>query len=253
MEIHQKTSVPNNQKLKTMVKRCTDQKLLLRSFDARHWRIESGAVVRRRKGIIGVEGGKGLLPVERKRPVFVRRPLQFPPRHPRSCAKTRHLSRDRSVSRKRSIRGKSFHGSILRQPGRYYLKGTCTRTSCEYWHPPECQFFFLKKKKRVVRLETSVCFRTTRLMNNQIKKPKKEQHPKKKRQGRQERCACLWKAYHNWVAYHKTRMHSSLKERRSLGETRCRKSLNQFKGYDSLSLRNSQASIRERKDHRWEK
>ena len=47
------------------------------------------------------------------------------------------------VSRKtpRSIRGKSNHGSILRQPCRYYLKGTCTRTSCEYWHPPECHFY----------------------------------------------------------------------------------------------------------------
>ena len=47
----------------------------------------------------------------------------------------------RSVSRKRSIRGKSNHGSILRHPCRYYLKGTCTRTSCEYWHRPDCQFY----------------------------------------------------------------------------------------------------------------
>ena len=31
-----------------------------------------------------------LLPVERKRPVFARRPLQFPPRKPRSCAKTQN-------------------------------------------------------------------------------------------------------------------------------------------------------------------
>ena len=32
MEIHQKTSVPNHQKLKTMVKRSTYQKLRLRKF-----------------------------------------------------------------------------------------------------------------------------------------------------------------------------------------------------------------------------
>ena len=38
MEIHQKTSVPNNQKLTTMVKSGTDQKLRLRNFDARHER-----------------------------------------------------------------------------------------------------------------------------------------------------------------------------------------------------------------------
>ena len=88
--------------------------------------------------------------MERKRPVFARRPLQFPPRYPRSCAKTRThcrhtfranpFSRGRSVSKKRSIRGKSNHGSILRQPCRYYLKGTCARAPCECWHPPECQF-----------------------------------------------------------------------------------------------------------------
>ena len=41
----------------------------------------------------------------------------------------------------RSIRGKSNHGSIARQPCRCYLKGTSTRTLCEYWHPPECQFY----------------------------------------------------------------------------------------------------------------
>ena len=36
MEIHQKISVPNYQKLKPMVKRRKDQKLRLRNFDARH-------------------------------------------------------------------------------------------------------------------------------------------------------------------------------------------------------------------------
>ena len=51
MEIHQKKSMPNYQKLKTMVKRCIDQKLRLRNFDARQWKIESGAVVKNRKGI----------------------------------------------------------------------------------------------------------------------------------------------------------------------------------------------------------
>ena len=48
MEIHQKISVPNYQELKTMVKRCLDQKLRLRNFDARHGRIESGSVVKSR-------------------------------------------------------------------------------------------------------------------------------------------------------------------------------------------------------------
>ena len=60
MEIHPRTSMPNCQKLKTMVKRSIDQKLRLRNFDARHGRIETGAVVKNRKGLSGVEGGKGI-------------------------------------------------------------------------------------------------------------------------------------------------------------------------------------------------
>ena len=55
-------------------------------------------------------------------------------------------SRGRNVSRKRSIRGKSNHGPFFDNGANIFLKGTCTRTSCEYWHPPESQF--LKKKKR---------------------------------------------------------------------------------------------------------
>ena len=74
MEIHQKISVPNYQKLKTMVKRSIDQKLRLRNFDARHGRIETGTVVKKnRKGIRGVEGGKGVPVTSGKRKDSVRR------------------------------------------------------------------------------------------------------------------------------------------------------------------------------------
>ena len=60
MEIHQKISMPNDQKMKTMVKRRKDQKLRLRNFDARHEKIETGAVVKSHKGLSGVERGKGI-------------------------------------------------------------------------------------------------------------------------------------------------------------------------------------------------
>ena len=59
LQIHHKISVLHYQKLKTMVKRSKDQKLRLRNFDARHGRIETGAVVKNREGMHGVEGGKG--------------------------------------------------------------------------------------------------------------------------------------------------------------------------------------------------
>ena len=60
MEFHQKISMPNYERLKTMVKRSKDQKLQLWNFDARHEKIESAAVVKNRKGLIGVERGKGI-------------------------------------------------------------------------------------------------------------------------------------------------------------------------------------------------
>ena len=58
MEIHQKISMPSYQNLKTMVKRSMDQKLRLRNSDARHGKIETGAVVKSRTGLCGVERGK---------------------------------------------------------------------------------------------------------------------------------------------------------------------------------------------------
>ena len=51
------------------------------------------------------------------------------------------MTRGRSVSRKRSIRGISNPDVTLRHACRSYLKGICTISPCEYWHPPECQFY----------------------------------------------------------------------------------------------------------------
>ena len=59
MEIHQKISMPNYRKLKTMVRRSIDQKLRLRNFDVRNERIETGAVVTNRRGQRGVERRQG--------------------------------------------------------------------------------------------------------------------------------------------------------------------------------------------------
>ena len=59
MEIHQKISVPNYQKLKNHGEEELDHNVRLRNFDARHERIETGAVVKNRKGLSGVQGGKG--------------------------------------------------------------------------------------------------------------------------------------------------------------------------------------------------
>ena len=134
-----------------MVKRRKDRKIRLRNFGARHGRIESGAAVKSRQGLIGVEGGKGICyQFKEKGQCSQADRCSFRPETQDRAQKPEHtaatpsestVSRGRSVSRKRSIRGKSNHGSILRQQCTYYLRGACTRTLCEYWHPPECKFF----------------------------------------------------------------------------------------------------------------
>ena len=83
---------PNYQNIfeKKMVKRRKDQKRRLRNFDARHGRIETGAVVKNRKGVNGVEGGKGICyQWEEKGECSKEDLMQFPSRKPRSFTKTR--------------------------------------------------------------------------------------------------------------------------------------------------------------------
>ena len=45
-----------------------------------------------------------------------------------------------NASRTRSPRGRSPSGRMSRWPCKDYLKGTCTNSFCEKWHPPECLF-----------------------------------------------------------------------------------------------------------------
>ena len=151
MEIHQKISMPKCQNSKTMAKESIDQKLRLRNFDARHGRNETGAVIKNRKGLCGVEGGKGTCYQWKEKGQCSKgdqcsfrhesNDRAQKPEHTAATPSEPSFSRGRNVPGKRSIRGKSGHGSILRQPCRYYLKGTCTRSPCEKWHPPECQFY----------------------------------------------------------------------------------------------------------------
>ena len=51
---------------------------------------------------------------------------------------------ERNASRTRSPRGKSLSGRMSRWPCKDYLKGTCTNSCCEKWHPPECLFYKTK-------------------------------------------------------------------------------------------------------------
>ena len=51
-----------------------------------------------------------------------------------------------NTSRRKSLRSRSPSGKSVRQPCRDYIKGWCTRPSCDFWHPPECHFFTKKNR-----------------------------------------------------------------------------------------------------------
>ena len=140
--------------------------------------------------------------MERKRPVFARRPVQFPSRDTRSRTNQNTLPpgflsqayhevevcRGREVSEAKVTMGPFFESSadiIWRVPAR--------ERSCEYWHPPECQF--LKKKWNGLKgWRQSGCFRITRLMNNQIKKAERGANSQKKRESDDKNAVAIVKS-----------------------------------------------------------
>ena len=158
-------------------------------------------------------------------------------------------SRGRSVSRKRSIRGKSNHGAILRLPCRYYLKGTCTRTPCEYWHPPEFQIY---KHKRVAKPGISVCSRIKRLMNNQTKSQRKATiHTKEEKATTRMLWLLKFVPQLGCVSQDSEALVSQ--RGNSTGEPDAKKSWDRFEEYDALSLHCVKQVSKKRKDHRLEK
>ena len=47
---------------------------------------------------------------------------------------------EKNASTTRSLRDRSPSGRMARLPCKDYVKGTCTNSFCEKWHPPECWF-----------------------------------------------------------------------------------------------------------------
>ena len=124
--------------------RSIDQKLRLRNFDARNERIETGAVVTSRRGLSGVERGQGVCYQWRAKGQcsrgdqcsFLHERAKSTPKTATSSEPPKH-PRGRSASRKRSLRGRSPPGKSNRLPCRDFLKVTCTKLPCDYWHPPK--------------------------------------------------------------------------------------------------------------------
>ena len=159
MEIHQKKAGPDYHRLKSMVKRSFEQDLRNRNFEARNWNYERNAVVenqgtkQRGQRTLGdcwqwqangqcSEGDNCSF----RHDVNKRAKMTQPNPSPRSSTQ----QNERKTSRTRSPRGKSPSGRMSRWPCKDYLKGTCTNSFCEKWHPPECLFYMSKSGCRFV-------------------------------------------------------------------------------------------------------
>ena len=67
--------------------------------------------------------------------------ISVPKQHSRILLRALLRGRMREMHRgTRSPRGRSPSGRMFRLPCKDYLKGTCTNSFCEKWHPPECLF-----------------------------------------------------------------------------------------------------------------
>ena len=201
MEIHQKKAGPDYHRLKTMVKRSIEQNIRVKNFEARNGNYETNAVVKnqgtkqREQRSLGycwqwkANGQCSKGDTYSFRHDINKRAKSTQP-SPSQRSSTRQ--NERNASRTRSPRGRSPSGRMSRWPCKDYLKGTCTNSFCEKWHPPECLFY--KSESGCKFGGKSALMRIARLMNNL---PKGLLRMVTKVQW------LCWKVHDNWVAYFK--------------------------------------------------
>ena len=150
LEIHQKKAAPDYHRLKTMAKRSIEQDLRNRNFGARNGNYERNALVKNR---VTKQRGQRILGdcwqweangqcskgdnCSFRHDVNKRVKMTQPNPSPNSFMQ----QDERKASRTRRPRGKSPSGRMSRWPCKDYLKGTCTNSFCEKWHPLECLFY----------------------------------------------------------------------------------------------------------------
>ena len=150
LEFHQKKLGPDYHRLKAVVKRSIEQKIRNKNFGNRIGNFEKNAVVKnqgtkqRVQRILGdcwqwetdgqcSKGDNCSFSHDINKRAKTTQP------NPSPSSATRQ--NERNASRTRSPRGKSPDGRMFRLPCKDYLKGTCTNSFCEKWHPPECLFY----------------------------------------------------------------------------------------------------------------
>ena len=148
-EIRQKKAGPDYHRLKTMEKRSIEHSLRMKNFETRNGNFETSAVVKnqgakkREQRSLGncsewkvngqcSKGDNCSFRHEKDK----RAKSTQPNPSPRSSMQ----QNVKNASGTKSPRGRSPSGKMTRLPCKDYLKGTCTTSFCEKWHPPECLF-----------------------------------------------------------------------------------------------------------------
>ena len=85
---------------------------------------------------------------------------------------------------------KTNPGMILRQLCKSFLKGICTRSPCEYWHPPECQFY---KTDSGCKAGEKCLFPHHKVEEQPNKKPKQSYHSHKGRESEEKSAVAIVK------------------------------------------------------------
>ena len=147
LEIHQKKIGPDYHRLKTMVKRSIEQEIRNKNFGARNGNCERNAVVKnhgvnqRGQRILGdcwqwESNGQ----CSRGDSCSFRHDINKRGKMTQSNPSPNSFMQqnERISSRTRSPGGKSPSGGMSQLPCKDYLKGICTNSFCEKWHPPEC-------------------------------------------------------------------------------------------------------------------
>ena len=138
LEIHQKKIGLDYHRLKTMVTRRIEQDLRNRNFGARNGNDERNAVVKNQGTKQREQRSRRLLAMESQRADVNKRAKMTQPNPSPSSFMQQN---ERNASKTRSPRGHSPSGRMSRWPCKDQLKGTCTNSFCEKWHPPECLFY----------------------------------------------------------------------------------------------------------------
>ena len=147
-DIEQHNSQPCYQKLKTIVKRCLEQKIRVRNVEARYERIETGVPATDKDNEKPVSAGRSqggcFLNGQRNDSALketlvvsaiLRTNVENQCAHPLLLQNHRRKAMGKFFERK-VLKGRTPSGKRYRRPCKDYIFGTCTNTSWEYWHPP---------------------------------------------------------------------------------------------------------------------